>query len=231
MKVLVVEDERKLADYLRRALTEHGYVVDVAGDGREGLYFARETPYDLILLDVMLPGMDGFQLLRELRKQGRVPVLMLSARDRVEDRVRGLEDGADDYLPKPFSLTELMARIFALVRRNDPANLTDSHTNIVRVADLELDLLRRRVYRNEQPINLTVKEFALLQLFMRKRGQVLSRQTLAEQVWDINFNNNTNVVEAAVRRLRAKVDGPFENKLIHTVRGMGYVIEARDAEC
>ncbi len=201
------------------------------GDGREGLFFAQETPYDLILLDVMLPGMDGFQLLRELRKQSRVPVLMLSARDRVEDRVRGLEDGADDYLPKPFSLTELMARIFALVRRNDPANLTDAHTNIVRVADLELDLLRRRVYRNEQPINLTVKEFALLQLFMRKRGQVLSRQTLAEQVWDINFNNNTNVVEAAVRRLRAKVDGPFERKLIHTVRGMGYVIEVQDAEC
>lgn len=231
MKVLVVEDERKLADYLRRALTEHGYVVDVAGDGREGLYLARETPYDLILLDVMLPGMDGFQLLRQLRKQSRVPVLMLSARDRVEDRVRGLEDGADDYLPKPFSLTELMARIFALVRRNEPAHLADSHTNIVRVADLELDLLRRRVFRNEQPINVTVKEFALLHLLMRKRGQVLSRQTLAEQVWDINFNNNANVVEAAVRRLRTKVDGPFESKLIHTVHGMGYVIEVRDAEC
>ncbi len=231
MKILVIEDEPKLAEYLRRALTEHGHVVDVAVDGPEGLFLTKEIPYDVVLLDVMLPGMDGFQVLHELRKRDRVPVIMLTARDKIEDRVRGLEAGADDYLVKPFALSELVARILALTRRGDHADADGSLQNIFHIGDLELDFMRRRVHRAGRPVSLTAKEFTLLALFMRRQGTVLSRHALAEQVWDINFNNNTNVVEVAVRRLREKIDGAFERKLLHTVRGMGYVLEDRDDQC
>ncbi len=209
MKILVIEDEKKLAEYLRRALTEHSYVVDVAMDGVSGLHLARESQYDLILLDVMLPGMDGFSVLHELR-------------------VKGLRDGADDYLAKPFALSELLARVLALGRRSGHNVAEAGGQNVLRIGDLELDLLRRRAYRAGTRLDLTAKEFTLLALLMRKQGEVLSRLELAEQVWDINFNSNTNVVEVAVRRLRGKVDDPFEKKLLHTVRGMGYVLETRE---
>lgn len=228
MKILVIEDERKLAEYLKRALSEHNHVVDVSYDGVSGLHLAQEIQYDLILLDVMLPEKDGFTVLTELRKRDRVPVLMLTARDKVEDKVRGLQDGADDYLVKPFALSELLARVLALGRRRG-SNITESpKQNILQVGDLELDLLRRRATRNGIRLDLTAKEFTMLALMMRKKGEVLSRLDLAEQVWDINFNSNTNVVEVAVRRLRGKVDDPFHVKLLHTVRGMGYVLELRD---
>lgn len=228
LKILVIEDERKLAEYLKRALSEHNYVVDVAADGISGLHLAQETQYDLILLDVMLPGRDGFSVLAELRKRDRVPVLMLTARDKLEDRVRGLQDGADDYLVKPFALSELLARVLALGRRQNNAVIEPNRQNVLKVGDLELDLLRRRATRGSTRLDLTAKEFTLLALLMKKQGQVLSRLDLAEQVWDINFNSNTNVVEVAVRRLRGKVDDPFPTKLLHTVRGMGYVLELRE---
>lgn len=228
LKILVIEDERKLAEYLKRALSEHNYVVDVAEDGISGLHLAQETQYDLILLDVMLPGRDGFSVLAELRKRDRVPVLMLTARDKLEDRVRGLQDGADDYLVKPFALSELLARVLALGRRQNSSVIEPNRQNVLKVGDLELDLLRRRATRGSTRLDLTAKEFTLLALLMKKQGQVLSRLDLAEQVWDINFNSNTNVVEVAVRRLRGKVDDPFPTKLLHTVRGMGYVLELRE---
>lgn len=228
MRILVIEDERKLADYLKRALSEHNYVVDVAFDGSSGLHLAREAQYDLILLDVMLPKMDGFSVLRALRRSDSVPVLMLTARGKVEDRVRGLQDGADDYLVKPFALSELLARVLALSRRSLRAASETHNQNVLWVGDLELDLLSRKATRAGCRLDLTAKEFTLLTLLMRKEGQVLSRSDLAEQVWDINFNSNTNVVEVAVRRLRGKVDDPFETKLLHTVRGMGYVLELRE---
>ncbi|WP_041864401.1 heavy metal response regulator transcription factor [Bordetella petrii] len=228
MKILVIEDERKLAEYLKRALSEHNYVVDIAMDGISGLHLAQETQYDLILLDVMLPGRDGFSVLAELRKGDRVPILMLTARDKLEDRVRGLQDGADDYLAKPFALSELLARVLALSRRQSNSVIEPNRQNVLKVGDLELDLLRRRASRGGVRLDLTAKEFTLLALLMKKQGQVLSRLDLAEQVWDINFNSNTNVVEVAVRRLRGKVDDPFPTKLLHTVRGMGYVLEPRE---
>lgn len=228
LKILVIEDERKLAEYLKRALSEHNYVVDVAADGISGLHLAQETQYDLILLDVMLPGRDGFSVLAELRKRDRVPVLMLTARDKLEDRVRGLQDGADDYLVKPFALSELLARVLALGRRQNNSVIESNRQNVLKVGDLELDLLRRRATRGSTRLDLTAKEFTLLALLMKKQGQVLSRLDLAEQVWDINFNSNTNVVEVAVRRLRGKVDDRFPTKLLHTVRGMGYVLELRE---
>ncbi|MBO1112178.1 heavy metal response regulator transcription factor [Bordetella petrii] len=228
MKILVIEDERKLAEYLKRALSEHNYVVDIAMDGISGLHLAQETQYDLILLDVMLPGRDGFSVLAELRKGDRVPILMLTARDKLEDRVRGLQDGADDYLVKPFALSELLARVLALSRRQSNSVIEPNRQNVLKVGDLELDLLRRRASRGGVRLDLTAKEFTLLALLMKKQGQVLSRLDLAEQVWDINFNSNTNVVEVAVRRLRGKVDDPFPTKLLHTVRGMGYVLEPRE---
>lgn len=228
MRILVIEDERKLADYLKRALSEHNYVVDVASDGVGGLHMARETQYDLILLDVMLPGMDGFSVLGELRKNDQVSILMLTARDKIEDRVRGLQEGADDYLVKPFALSELLARVLALGRRRGQATSESTKPNILQIGDLELDLLRRRATRAGIRLDLTAKEFTLLALLMRKQGEVLSRLDLAEQVWDMNFNSNTNVVEVAMRRLRGKMDDPFDKKLLHTVRGMGYVLELRE---
>lgn len=229
MKILVIEDEPKLAEYLRRALAENSYVVDVAHNGHDGRFLALDGNYDLILLDVMLPGMDGFSVMRDVRKEKHVPIMMLTARDKVEDRVKGLQDGADDYLVKPFALSELLARVQALLRRGVVASQSVDPT-VLTIADLEVDLARRRASRAETRLALTAKEFTLLSLLLRQQGQVLSRSFLAEQVWDMNFNSNTNVVEVAVRRLRAKLDDPFAVKLLHTVRGMGYVLELRTSD-
>ncbi len=228
MRLLVVEDEAKLAQYLHKGLGESGYVVDVARDGIEGRRLATGGDYDLVLLDIMLPGVDGFGVLAALRAQARyTPVLMLTARDKVEDRVRGLEQGADDYLVKPFAFSELLARVGALLRRGPQQNSAANTTTQLRMGELELDLLARRATRGQQRLDLTAKEFKLLALLLRRRGQILSRTTLAEQVWDMNFDSDTNVVEVAVRRLRAKLDDPFDSPLLHTVRGMGYVLEER----
>ncbi|MDA8129285.1 MAG: heavy metal response regulator transcription factor [Betaproteobacteria bacterium] len=226
MKLLVVEDEPKTGEYLRRGLTEAGFVVDLARDGQDGLHLGMTEHYDLAVLDVMLPGLDGLSILKALRESGSgLPVLFLTARDLVEDRVRGLELGADDYLVKPFAFAELLARIRTLLRRGarQPAS------GRLRVADLELDLLRHRVSRAGQRIDLTPKEFALLELFVRRVGEVLPRALIASQVWDMNFDSDTNVIDVAVRRLRAKIDDGFDLKLIRTVRGMGYVLDGSAA--
>ena len=225
MRILVIEDDPKLADYLHKALGENGYVVDVARDGIEGRHLATGGDYAAVVLDIMLPGIDGFGVLKSLREVRRTPVLMLTARERVEDRVRGLESGADDYLVKPFAFSELLARVGALLRRGSAAPAAGSTQ--LRIADLEVDLVSRKAARAGVRLHLTAKEFALLTLLLRRQGQILSRSTLAEQVWDMNFDSDTNVVEVAVRRLRAKIDDPFRGKLLHNVRGMGYVLEAR----
>ena len=230
MRLLVVEDEVKLAQYLHKGLSENGHVVDVAHDGIDGRRLAIGGEYDLVLLDVMLPGIDGFGVLAAMRAEGKAtPVLMLTARDKVEDRVRGLELGADDYLVKPFAFSELLARVGALLRRGAAGNGHAAQATELHLGDLELDLIARRATRAQQRLDLTAKEFNLLALLLRRRGQILSRTTLAEQVWDMNFDSDTNVVEVAVRRLRAKLDDPFPSKLLHTVRGMGYVLEERAA--
>ncbi|MGS1105102.1 heavy metal response regulator transcription factor [Achromobacter anxifer] len=225
MRILVIEDEPKLADYLKKGLSEQSHVVDLARDGVDGLHLALEGVYDLIVLDVMLPGVDGFGVLAAVREQKDTPILMLTARDAVEDRVRGLEGGADDYLVKPFAFSELLARVQALLRRGRSQEPT-----LLRLADLELDLARRRAQRGGRRLDLTAKEFNLLALLLRRHGQVLSRTTLAEQVWDMNFDSDTNVIDVAVRRLRSKLDDPYDTKLLHTVRGMGYVLESRPAD-
>jgi two-component system copper resistance phosphate regulon response regulator CusR len=223
VRILIVEDEYKTGEYLRQGLREAGFVVDLSRDGTDGLHQALEESYDLVILDVMLPGMDGWQVLQGIRKRGlQMPVLFLTARDQIEDRVKGLELGADDYLVKPFSFAELLARVRTILRRGrsgtEPTSLL--------VADLELDLLRRRVTRGGRKIDLTAKEFGLLELLMRRRGEVLPRSLIASQVWDMNFDGDTNVIEVAMRRLRLKIDEGREIKLIQTVRGMGYVLEA-----
>jgi two-component system copper resistance phosphate regulon response regulator CusR len=222
MKLLVVEDEQSTASYLRKGLTEHGFVVDLADNGVDGGHLALTGGYDLIVLDIMLPVRSGWEILRDLRTQKETPVLFLTARDKVEDRVKGLELGADDYLVKPFAFSELLARIRALLRRG---KITESGP--LCVGDLQLDPLRRRVYRAGGRIDLTAKEFSLLQLLMRHEGEALSRTLIAEQVWDLHFDSDTNVVDVAIRRLRAKVDEPFPEKLIHAIRGVGYVCEVR----
>jgi two-component system copper resistance phosphate regulon response regulator CusR len=222
VKLLVIEDEPKTAAFLRKGLGEAGFVVDVAATGDDGLHLARTGGYDLVILDVLLPGRDGWSVLTELRRGGNAtPVLFLTARDAVPDRVKGLELGADDYLVKPFAFSELLARVRTLLRRG-PARTPET----VQVADLEIDLVRHRVTRAGERLDLTPKEFALLSLLARRAGEVLSRTLIAEQVWDMNFDGGTNVVDVHVRRLRAKVDDPFETKLIHTVRGAGYVLDA-----
>lgn len=225
MRLLIVEDEAKAADYLLRGLTEHGYAVDVTRDGREGLAFAQAGDHALVLLDVMLPGLDGFCIVEELRRRGRrMPVLMLTAREDVDDRVRGLRAGADDYLVKPFAFSELLARVEALLRRSAGQAMAPTRLD---VANLALDLEQRRASRDGRRIDLSANEFKLLKLLMRRQGQVLSRTVLAEQVWGMSFNSDSNVVEVSVRRLRAKIDDPFAPKLLHNVRGMGYVLEDR----
>ncbi len=222
MKILIVEDEPKTGDYLKQGLAEAGFVADLVRDGLDGRHQALTQDYDLVVLDVMLPGIDGWQVLRDIRAAGlRMPVLFLTARDQVEDRVKGLESGADDYLLKPFAFAELLARVRTLLRRGK--GVEAEH---LRAADVELDLLRRRVTRGGRRIDLTAKEFALLELLLRRQGEVLPRSLIASQVWDMNFDSDTNVIEVAVRRLRAKIDDGFEPKLIRTVRGMGYVLDA-----
>lgn len=226
VKILIVEDEPKTGEYLRQGLKEASFVVDLAHNGNDGLHAALEGTHDLIILDVMLPGMTGWEVMRNLRHQGNmVPVIFLTAKDQVEDRIKGLELGADDYLVKPFSFAELLARVRTILRRGKSGVEATS----LKVADLELDLLRRRVSRGGKRIDLTSKEFGLLELLMRRQGEVLPRSLIASQVWDMNFDSDTNVIEVAVRRLRSKIDDPFEPKLLQTVRGMGYVLEIPSA--
>jgi two-component system copper resistance phosphate regulon response regulator CusR len=220
--VLVIEDEAKTAAYLKQGLAESGFVVDVAANGIDGQHLALTGDYDAVVLDVMLPGADGWTVLKAIRQQRATPVLFVTARDRIEDRVRGLELGADDYLVKPFAFSELVARLRSILRRG-----RSLEPQVVRIVDLEIDPVRRKVHRGSARVDLTPKEFALLHLLARHAGEVLSRTRIAEQVWDMNFDSDTNVVEVAIRRLRAKVDDPFEPKLIHTVRGVGYVLEER----
>jgi len=222
MKILIVEDEPKTGDYLKQGLTEAGFVADLARDGWDGLELAKDGHYDLMILDVMLPGLDGWQVLDGVRRAGvETPVLFLTARDQVADRVKGLELGADDYLVKPFAFAELLARVRTLLRRGRGG----LEPTVLKVADLELDLLRRRAIRAGKKIDLTAKEFALLELLLRRQGEVLPRSLIASLVWDMNFDSDTNVIDVAVRRLRAKIDEGFESRLIHTVRGMGYVLD------
>lgn len=224
VKILIVEDEPKTGAYLRQGLAEAGFVVDLVADGLDGMHLATTAGYDLLILDVMLPRLSGWQLLQAVREMGNdVPVLFLTARDRVEDRVKGLETGADDYLVKPFAFAELLARVRTLLRRGKA-----KEPDVLRAADVELDLLRRRATRNGKRIDLTTKEFALLELFMRRQKEVLPRSLIASLVWDMNFDSDTNVIDVAVRRLRVKMDDDFERKLIRTIRGMGYVFEAGD---
>jgi two-component system, OmpR family, copper resistance phosphate regulon response regulator CusR len=223
MKLLIVEDEVKTAEYLQKGLTEQGCAVDVAHNGIDGQHLALVHDYDVIVLDAMLPGIDGFTLLRALRAVKQTPVIMLTARDSIEDRVRGLQDGADDYLVKPFSFLELLARLQALQRRGRAQEPTQ-----LKIANLQIDLIARKAWRGAERIDLSAKEFALLATLARRQGEILSKTAIAELVWDMNFDSNTNVVEVAIKRLRAKVDNAFTPKLLHTIRGMGYVMEARD---
>jgi two-component system copper resistance phosphate regulon response regulator CusR len=223
MKLLIVEDELKTAEYLRKGLAEQGCAVDVAHNGVDGQHLALVHDYDVIVLDAMLPGIDGFTLLRSLRAVKQTPVIMLTARDSIEDRVRGLHDGADDYLVKPFSFLELLARLQALQRRGRAQEPTQ-----LKIANLQIDLIARKAWRGSERIDLSAKEFALLAVLARRQGEILSKTAIAELVWDMNFDSNTNVVEVAIKRLRAKVDNAFTPKLLHTIRGMGYVMEARD---
>ncbi|OZY37932.1 DNA-binding response regulator [Pseudomonas lundensis] len=224
MKLLIVEDQPKTGQYLRQGLSEAGFITELAADGITGQHLALTGDYALLILDVMLPGRDGWQILQAVRSAGLdMPVLFLTARDAVEDRVHGLELGADDYLVKPFAFSELLARVRSLLRRGSSATQETS----LQLADLRLDLIRRRVERNGQRIDLTAKEFSLLELLLRRQGEVLPKSLIASQVWDMNFDSDTNVIEVAIRRLRLKIDDSHDQKLIHTVRGMGYVLEER----
>lgn len=225
MKILIVEDERKTIAYLQRGLTEQGYSVDTASNGEDGLHLALTGEYDAIVLDVMMPGLDGVSLLRSLRTSKDTPVIFLTAKDKIDDRLRGLGAGADDYLVKPFSFLELVARIQAITRRGQTRETTRIH-----VADLHIDLVSRRAIRGARRLNLTAREFSLLAALARRRSQIVSKTAIAELVWDINFDTNTNVVEVAIKRLRSKLEEPGEAKLLHTVRGMGYVLESRENE-
>ncbi|WP_339650489.1 heavy metal response regulator transcription factor [Halopseudomonas pelagia] len=223
MRILIVEDEPKAADYLHQGLTESGYVVDKAANGVDGLHLVNQYDYDLVILDVNLPEIDGWDVLKYIRGRSGTRVIMLTARGRLADKIKGLDLGADDYLVKPFEFPELLARIRTLLRRSEQMPVS----SVLKVSDLELDPARHRAYRGNQRIDLTSKEFALLHLLMRKSGEVLSRTQIISLVWDMNFDCDTNVVEVSIRRLRAKIDEPFEAKLIHTIRGVGYVLEDR----
>ncbi len=223
MKILVVEDEPKTAASLRKGLRERGYAVDVAADGADGLFLATTDSYDTVILDITLPLVDGWSILTRMRAVGQsTPVLVLTARDSVHDRVKGLELGADDYLIKPFAFAEMLARVRSLTRRIRPG-----HVEVLRIANLEIDLLQHQVSRAGRRIALTPKEFSLLLFMAQRAGEVLSRTVIAEHVWNMDFDSDTNVVDVAIRRLRSKVDDPFERKLIHSVRGMGYLLEER----
>lgn len=217
MAILIIEDDPKTGDYLRKGLRESGYAVDLARTGADGVHLAMQQTYDLILLDVMLPGIDGWEIIRRIREQRDLPVIFLSARDDVNDRIRGLRLGADDYLVKPFSFVELELRVRTILRRG-----LARESDVFEVADLRLDVLRRKVTRDGVEIALTNKEFMLLHLLMKRQGEVLSRTQIASEVWDMNFDSDTNVVDVAVKRLRAKVDAPFGRKLISTIRSVGY---------
>ncbi|WP_429050257.1 heavy metal response regulator transcription factor [Aeromonas hydrophila] len=222
MRILIVEDEVKTADYLRKGLAESGFMVEVALNGLDGQHLVQESEFDLIILDVMLPKLDGWQLLSIIRRISLTPVLFLTARDAIEDRVKGLELGADDYLVKPFSYAELLARVRTLLRRGPPREI-----ELYQIADLQLDLLKRKVTRRGERVILTNKEFALLHLLLSRKGEVLSRTLIASHVWQMNFDSDTNVVDVAIRRLRAKVDDPYPIKLIHTIRGIGYMLDVQ----
>ena len=220
MHILIVEDEVKIAEYLAKGLNESGYSTAIAENGVRALSCLQQQSFDLVLLDVMLPDLDGWQVLHTLRTFSQIPVLMLTARDHVLDRVRGLELGADDYLTKPFSYIELLARIKSLLRR-----VPRLEQEAYQISDMVLNRLKHEVYRNGQKIDLSQKEFALLQLLMEHQGQVMTRSQIASMVWNINFNTDTNVVDVAIRRLRSKIDDHYTPKLIHTVRGMGYKLD------
>lgn len=221
MKILIIEDEQKTGNYLKQGLSEAGFVVDLERNGLDGLHQALTDDYNLVVLDIMLPMLDGWQVLQQIRLNGKhVPVLFLTARDQIEDKVKGLELGADDYLVKPFAFSELLARVRTLLRRG-----VNNESVLFEVCDLKLDILRRRVSRAGKRIDLSAKEFSLLELLLRRQGEVLPKSLIASQVWDMNFDSDTNIIEVAIRRLRVKIDGDFEPKLIQTVRGMGYMLD------
>jgi two-component system, OmpR family, copper resistance phosphate regulon response regulator CusR len=225
MRILVVEDEKKTAQYLKKGLSEHGFITDIAENGEDGLHLALTGDYTLIILDIMLPDRDGWSVITEIRRSGKqIPVIFLTARDSVQDRVRGLESGADDYLIKPFAFSELLARIRTVLRRGP-----EKQPETIRIANMEVDFLRHRATRGGKRLDLSPQEFSILWLLARNAGEVLTRTYISEQVWDINFDSDTNVIDVAIRRLRKKVDDPFPVKLIQTVRGVGYVLE-KDAE-
>lgn len=224
MKILIIEDEKKIADFIKRGLSEENYAAYTAYSGDKGLDMALENNYDLIILDLMLPGMDGISLCRELRKNNfKNPILMLTAKDRVEDKVKGLDSGANDYLTKPFAFEELLARIRALSRKDNSAQPT-----LLKTGDLQMDLLSHTVTRAGKKIDLTAKEFSLLEYLMRNAGKVVTRTMISEHVWDINFDTNTNVIDVFINYLRKKVDGDNKKKMIRTIRGKGYVLETAD---
>lgn len=224
MKILIIEDEKKTASFLKRGLTENGYTVDLAEDGEDGFHLAQNVEYDLLIVDVMLPKKDGWSIVSELRKSGNQTLaLFLTAMDTTLDRVKGLDLGADAYLAKPFAFSELMAMIRSLLRRG-PARLPET----IRIADLEVDITHFKAFRGGNRLDLTHKELSLLSLLARRSGEIISRAHISEQVWDMNFDSDTNIIDVHIKRLRNKVDDPFEKKLIHTVRGMGYVLEERN---
>lgn len=223
MKLLIIEDEKKTAEYLRKGLSEQGFVVDVAENGEDGLHLASTEEYALVILDVMLPDTDGWTVIDGLRRAGKqTPVLFLTARDALADKIKGLELGADDYIVKPFAFTELLARIRTVLRRGP-----DRRAETIKIGDLEIDFFRHRASRSGKRLDLSPKEFAILWLLASHHGEVLSRTIITEQIWDINFDSDANVIDVAIRRLRRKVDEPFSPNLIHTVRGLGYVLEDR----
>jgi DNA-binding response OmpR family regulator len=221
MRVLVVEDEKKTASFVRKALQAEGFAVDVCHNGDDALAAASATPFDGIVLDIMLPGRDGLSVLRQLReRKNAIPVLLLSARGEVNERVEGLNLGADDYLPKPFELVELVARVRALTRRG-----TDNKSTVLRVADLTLDTVTHRARRGEAEIELTAREYRLLEFLMCSAGRICGRMMILEKVWDYDFDPGTNLVDVYIKRLREKIDANFEPKLLHTVRGVGYTMQ------